>query len=184
MSRENFCLIFSCLAIKYEFYFINLLLGFSLIMLSSFQFLKVLLSPSQCCCLFLFQDALFYLWMHLIIYIFKLFPVKCLVPSLQSVLESSFHLDSFSLNVAGWSCAHNLELAIKMLFESFVCGGSYDSESTLGHQPEPLSQTASFLRGCSNPSKPQPLGCSIKFPSLKSLERIPSGGYVTKLIHG
>ena len=42
MSRENFCLNFSCLAIKCEFYFINLLLGFSLTMLSSFQFLEVI----------------------------------------------------------------------------------------------------------------------------------------------
>lgn len=70
-------------------------MGFSLIMLSSFQFLEVLFI-SLSVLLFLFQDALFYLWMHLIIYIFKLFPVKRLVPLfLQSVLESSFHLDSF-----------------------------------------------------------------------------------------
>lgn len=60
MSRENFCLNFSCLAIKYEFYFINLLLGFSLIMLSSFQFLE-LLFISLSVLLFLFQDVLFYL---------------------------------------------------------------------------------------------------------------------------
>ena len=60
MSRENFCLNFSCLSIKYEFYFINLLLGFSLIMLSSFQFLE-LLFISLSVLLFLFQDVLFYL---------------------------------------------------------------------------------------------------------------------------
>ena len=63
MSRENFCLNFSCLSIKYEFYFINLLLGFSLIMLSSFQFLE-LLFISLSVLLFLFQDVLFYLWTH------------------------------------------------------------------------------------------------------------------------